>query len=201
MAWEVNGIVGRGESPPACAGTCKGLAVVIGTGRCMYEDLKIFKPEREGAQVVALNDAILHYADRVHHGVSLHPEHPPLWRALRHTHGCENSYVLTHASHEPRHAICEHLWPDFVWPHIELATGGTSSLFAVMVALALGYEKVVLLGVPMDGTGHFYDPPWVNDQVFLAENIKMEWMWCRERKFRDRVKSVSGRTREWLGAP
>ena len=201
MAWVVNGIEGRGDTPPACAGTCKGLAVVIGTGRCMHDDVKAFDPEREGAQVVAINDAILHYHRRIHHAASLHPEHPPLWRALRGTHGCEAGDILTHASHEPRHAICEHLWPDFIWPHMELSTGGTSSLFAVFVALALGYEKVVLLGVPMDGTGHFYDAPWDNDGVFLAENIRMEWAWANERKFRGRVKSMSGRTREWLGAP
>lgn len=38
---------------------------------------------------------------------------------------------------------------------------GNSGINAVKTALALGYDRVVLCGVPLDNTGHYFDPPSV----------------------------------------
>jgi hypothetical protein len=70
-----------------------------------------------------------------------------------------------------------------------------------MVGLALGYDKIILAGVPIDGTGHFFDPPGKVVNQFLGTNIKEEWNNANRNYFKGRVKSLSGRTREWLGEP
>lgn len=196
--WELNGIIGRNEKPPGCAGNFSGTAVVMGCGRCVWDDLARFDPDREKADVIAINNMILHWQRRVHHGVSLHSEEPNLWRALRPFYQCETSHVVTHSwkNHEKP-------WPysecDYTWD-LELSKGGSSGLLAVMIGLALGYDRIILAGVPMDGSGHFYDPQDVITRQFTGSNIKLEWHWATK-YFQGRVKSLSGQTREWLGEP
>lgn len=101
----------------------------------------------------------------------------------------------------------EKAWPlvTHVWPG---KVHGTSSLFATRVALALGYTEVVLCGIPLDGTGRFYDMPGANGGGLGAEaasgrTIELldmsEWQRCAKQVFDGRVKSMSGKTRELLG--
>jgi hypothetical protein len=83
----------------------------------------------------------------------------------------------------------------------ELWTAGTStgssSLFAVRYAIEkLKADKVVLCGVPMDRQPHFYGgEPWHGaDAMWPAWEAALPFM-------AGRVRSMSGRTRELLGAP
>jgi hypothetical protein len=87
---------------------------------------------------------------------------------------------------------------DFVW-----ALEGwppCSGLFGAVVALAMGYAPVILAGCPEDDGGHFYDPPGESGD-YLSGGNAAAWLWHREQVFAGRVKSLSGRTREWLGEP
>jgi hypothetical protein len=203
--WESNGIYGRGEKAPACAGNSHGTAVVLGSAKCIWDDCA--KIDFTKVEVIAINNMIMHWKGRVWHGVSLHPEESPLWRQLRWTNQCEESYVHTHCHRLPenndnlppydfktRHGL------DYIW-EIEGGRGGSSGLFATMVGLALGYDKIILAGIPIDGTGHFFDPPGKVVTQFLGQNIKEEWLNANAKYFKGRVRSLSGRTREWLGEP
>lgn len=204
--WESNGIKGRGEKAPVIAGQCKGTAVVLGSARCIWDDMA--RVDFTKVEVIAINDMIMHYKGVLHHAVSLHPEESPLWRQLRGTNGCASGgHIWTHCHRLPenndnlppyefktRHGL------DFIWV-IEGGRGGSSGLFAAMVGLALGYERIILAGIPMDGTGHFFDPPGKVVNQFLGTNIKEEWDNAIAKYFKGRVKSLSGRTREWLGEP
>jgi hypothetical protein len=198
MTWNINGIAGRGPLP-GCAGNQTGLAVVMATGRCVWDDLLYhFDPEGNHAHVIAVNNMILHWRGRVHHGVSMHPEEPGLWRALRPYYQCEESHVHTHGYRKHgKEGIpeCDYIW-DF-----PAGKGGTSSLLAVFVGLALGFNRIVLAGVPLDGYGHFYDPLDKKIPVFNSDFIKLEWMNAAKNYFQGRVRSVSGRTKEWFGEP
>lgn len=203
--WECNGIRGRGDKAPGCAGNYQGTAVVLGSARCIWDDCA--RIDFTKVDVIAINNMIMHHKGRVHHGVSLHPEEPPLWRQLRWTNQCEESHVITHSHRLPenndnlppqefktRHGL------DYIWV-IEGGRGGSSGLFAAMVGLALGYDKIILAGVPIDGTGHFFDPPGKKVTQFLGQNIKWEWDNANAQYFKGRVTSLSGRTKEWLGEP
>lgn len=197
--WTFNGIRGKGESPPPCAGNFKGLAVVMATGRCVWDDLARFNPEHHKADVIAVNNMILHWKNRVHHGVSLHAEEPPLWRKLRQQYGCDNNHVTCHAarpSRDPQIMNC-----DYIWDLLGCARAGTSSLFAVAVGIALGYSRIVLAGVPLDDKGHFYDPPGLVFKCFGSTSVRNQWQTAQEVFFKNRVRSLSGWTRELLGEP
>jgi len=196
--WELNGITGPGESPPRCAGNFSGVAVVMGCGRTIWDDLAQVK-DLDRIGVIAVNNMILHHKGRVNHGVSMHPEEPNLWRALRPYYQCEESHVTTHGYRKHDKAGLSEC--DYVWGNIDGAMGGTSSILAVIVGLALGYDEIILAGVPLDGDGHFYDPPGKTLNMFNSDFIKMEWTNTEHNYFQGRVKSLSGWTRELLGAP
>jgi hypothetical protein len=170
----------------------------MGCGRCIWDDLaRVQDLDRIGT--IAINNMILHHKGRVHHGVSMHPEEPNLWRALRPYYQCEGSHVTTHSY--MKHGKIGLTECDVVWGVIEGSGGGTSGILAVMVGLALGYDEIILAGVPLDNTGHFYDAPGKQDKTFGSDFIKIEWRNAADKYFRGRVKSLSGWTRELLGAP
>ena len=84
---------------------------------------------------------------------------------------------------------------------------GTSGLGACLVGLGLGYDKIVLCGVPLDNGPHNGEPSWrrctfTREASSTADNgPNNHWRRARDLIFRGRVKSMSGRTREWLGEP
>ena len=198
--WELNGIVGRGDSPPHLAGKYSGTAVVMGSGRCIWDDINKIGPAIQKMGVIAINDMILHWRQKVDHGVSLHPEEPPLWRTLRKTNRCDGNPVLTHSHRIPKGPdnipISNH-GLDCIWD-MEKQGGGSSGLFACMIGLALGYDRIIVAGVPLDDAGHFFDPPDMRTS-FNALNIKMEWQETERFYLKGRVKSLSGNSAKWIG--
>jgi len=74
---------------------------------------------------------------------------------------------------------------------------GSSGLFGVKVALAdFGFDQAVLCGIPMDTRPHFTD----GDQWHQALRFRPRWQ-ALSPALRDRIRSMSGWTREWFGAP
>lgn len=82
---------------------------------------------------------------------------------------------------------------------------GSSGLVAILVALCLGYDNITVAGIPLDNSGHFYDPPyghqlshgreWSN---FLNETTDR----ILERSlplFKGKVRALSGRIKEAMG--
>lgn len=90
------------------------------------------------------------------------------------------------------------------WP---LGGHGTSGLGAVLVGVGLGYGRIVLAGIPLDDGPHNGEPPWrgtnftreASDQV--DGNLPMPWLKARKLAFDNKVTSLSGRTKQWLGEP
>ena len=179
---------GRGEIP-ARLGRHGGPLLVMGGGRNLWDDVGKVHPWR--GEVMAVNDVGQFWHGIVAHWVTLHPEYLPGWRHYRQKH-CygENRVPLCHAP-KVQDGV------DMAWPLERY--GGTSGLFACWIALMLGYSEVLLAGIPMDNGGHFFDPPWYRtDNEDRA--IAIEWTEAVP-IFAGRVKSLSGRTRDWLGGP
>lgn len=125
-------------------------AVVIGSGRSVWEDLRIIGL---GAPVFAVNDMLI-YAPRVDYGVSHHPDKLLHWNALRTMAGerqPRESGITLHSSRD-------HLGIDRVWP--EYRSGGSSALLAVRIALALGFQPIWIAGVPLDDRGYVWSDPY-----------------------------------------
>ncbi len=78
----------------------------------------------------------------------------------------------------------------------EVLWHGSSSLFAVYVALGIGYERIYLAGCPMDMNGHWFysqdeGPRW-DGESFIA------WLEFAKTPEAKRVESLSGYTRQIL---
>ena len=195
----VNGIVVGGTLPPT-ANNFRGACLVAGSGRCLWDDIERLwrKHPNWSGDFLGINWAGLWLPFPVKHIVSLHPTYLKHWVALR---DGSDGHIHTHSS-RPEEGV-ESVW-EFRNP------AGMSGLFGAKVALGLGYSSVVLVGVPMDNSGHFYDPP---DGLTLAgyppfeipnyhaRASMLEWELARDEEFAGRVKSMSGITRQMLGEP
>ena len=193
--WEINGIRGRGQAPPGCAGRYSGSLVILGSAENVWTDLESFerefKPVSSRVDTMALNYVVCHYPGSIDHVATLHPRKLHHWLSLRG--GDRDGVVLTHAHKRRRDVAC-------VWNLLSETICGTSALFAAKVALALGYQRVVLCGVPLDSRRCFYDPPGARYD-YTRDEIPAYWSKFASEISNDRVKSMSGLSAATLGSP
>lgn len=101
---------------------------------------------------------------------------------------------------EPRNSHSCFAGMQWKWPW---SGHGTSALGACLAALAMGYSEIMLAGIPMDDKHHNGEPDWrrcvfeTKDRVSENERIKAHWDKAMK-VFDGKVRSLSGRTREWL---
>ena len=135
--------------------------------------------------VIAVND-IGTQLPRVDHWVSLHADRLPGWERKRG--GPKTWHTWTHS--DP-YGLCDnHL------PH----EGGSSGGFGCTVARHLGFDRVVLCGVPLlSRYTHYFGSHQPFDE---AERFRKEWVdHGLVAKWQGVVRSMSGWTMEQMGEP
>lgn len=183
--------LGGGDNPPPKLGRYRGALVVMGGGRCIWGDIDALKDF--SAARIAVNEIGMHYPGRLDHWLTLHPEYMPGWRLWRANHCMGEGYVPQTHSHIAAPGI------DHAWSGVHIV-GGTGGLAAGIVGLLLGYAPVIFAGVPMDNSGHYFDPPSGTTPEFGDGAVRSEWAQAIEIAG-GRFKSMSGNTRLWCGAP
>lgn len=179
-------------------------AMILGGAQCVWEDVA----ELEATVgvwddlVIAVNDVGVHWTRRLDHWVSLHPEkltsrdkdHPRRWPWVRQRETAGHPGGATTWGRPTKRK--------FVDRTVRGWTGGASGLLALGVAAELGCTHVVLCGVPMDRRPHFSESG-VHVQGRPWRPVDSHWKkWTnKEALLRGWVTSMSGRTREMLGAP
>jgi len=189
--WEYRGIRGGGDSP-AYLDRFKGNLIIIGGARCVWDDWQRLADSGFSGSVMAVNDVGCFFDKPLNHWVSMHSNFLCHWVSLRKGHSMMGHECLTH-TREP-------------FPSIRVAWdinpyGWTSGMFAVQVAIALGYERIVLCGLPQDGTGRFFDPPWMPGGEHNDANSKKAFRNIVEQtpEMKRCVRSMSGWTKELFG--
>jgi len=176
---------------PSLVGQFSGPLLIMGGAECVRADLAKVDSDWRG-QRMAVNDIGAHYRGTLDHWATLHPAYLAGWLTYRHGHNHgSGGHVFTH-SREAAEGV------QFVWQLQQ--DGGTSGLFACFVGLLLGYSNIVLAGIPCDDTPHYFDPQPTGGKL-AAESAPELWFWARDHVFQGRVTSLSGKTRDWLGAP
>lgn len=187
------------ETAKALLGCFLGRLIIVGGGRCVWNDLEsigFHHGTLKSTDIMCINDIVMHFPGRVKHFFSNDCTSTPHWlsarrRILSKTYGAIK-YVHTCDKG------ADYNWP---WPGV-----GTSALGAIYSGLAMGYESIVLCGIPLDDSGHYFDPPWIgsdfmnNIGVMGSERIAC-WEIAKARIFNNKVTSCSGRTRKLLGSP
>jgi hypothetical protein len=186
------------QNLPSIAGEYRGNAVVCGDAGCIWDDLEhfgcrwgnsVYKP---GWQFITVNRLIEVFPGTVEHAYS------NVSRVInRHVADRRDEYAAEFGP--PKHTHSRTVGTDWVWPW---HGGGTSGFGAVLTALALGYDRIVLAGMPLTNMHHNGEPPWRRTRFTTeVEDKDHHWVHAIELVFEGRVRSLSGRTKEWLGGP
>jgi hypothetical protein len=178
------------ESDAARLDQMKKSALVLGGANNLHEDmaeaLKLFKP----AVLIATNNAGRDHQGPLDHWCSMHPDKLGNWVKERRKAGRPDAGTLWRPRHRPT--------PQGLDMQAVPSWGGSSGLLAVTVALlALECDKVVLVGVPLERERAHYD-----DKRVWVEADRYRSAWQRYlHAMSNKVKSMSGWTRQLLGAP
>lgn len=178
------------------------VALVIGSAACVAQDIDAARAiigEPDG--VVCCNEAGVLWPTRFDAWVSLHPHFfdsaaNRRWAARRDEKGLPRPKLYVAHEQPPAH-FCRPLDLLTANRFPGQRNSGSSGMFAAKVALVdLGFDTAVLCGIPLDPQPHFHDDkPWAD-----AMNYHAAWREIPS-EFRKRMRSMSGWTRELLGAP
>lgn len=194
---------GQASRLPDIAGMYGGKGLVIcGDAACVWTDLEAFgcrsdqgrgRVAKPGFDFMAVNKIGETFPGDIEHWysnaaglikifvASRRQEYAQEFIPPKHTHSCNDGAMWR--------------WP---WP-----AQGTSGLGAALTGVALGYDKIVLCGLPLDDGPHNGEPPWRSTK-FASSEVRdgdQHWKRAREMVFTGKVKSMSGRTSQWLGSP
>lgn len=183
---------------PDIEGSESGPCLVVGGAACVWADIRPFQAEYGGKfggkfDVICVNDIGMHFPGPVKHLYSNNVGFLKKWRDARRDQFCSTYGFIQHLhSNHKGHLF----WP---WPG-----SGTSALGAVYTALALGYDEIILCGVPLDDSPHYFDAPWrqssFTKQVPLKGSGQIKyWAHAAEHIFQGKVTAQSGRLQELLG--
>jgi len=164
------------------------ICILLAGGRSVWQDFKDFACGwHSDFDIMCVNDVGMFWPNHLEHWFSLHGDQFSGWCAVREFHYKPAKYL--HACAPNNRAI--------VWP---VPQGGTSTMSAVYTALVMGYKQVVMCGAPFSDDGHFFDP-LDRTSNFKHEALPERWIRARDTIFEGKVKSMSGLSREILGAP
>jgi hypothetical protein len=174
----------------------------MGTGACLWDDLDAYDAQHEGDRM-GINDAsnfypMMHSRPLIH-AVSLHPEF--LWGYCVYPDfvGAHRGFAPLQSHAQFRHRAGNSQHPLNIWPLQR--DGGTSGPFGLIIGLLMGYENIILAGMPQDSSGYFYNPNM--GTYFHHDAYIEEWERLREAvpMVNERVRSLSGNTKKMFGAP
>jgi hypothetical protein len=162
------------------------IALALGGAAGVFDEAKEARAllGRDFDMVGACNDVGAR-VEYLTHWCTLHPDKFPGWMSEREKNGFGGGYSAWCHKHSQRmrFRIC-HDW------------GGSSGLLVVKVLLEEGADRVICAGTPMTNTPWFHKKaPWG-----FADHHYRAWQ-KHLSEIRERVRSMSGRTRELLGAP
>ena len=170
--------------------------LVIGSAIGVWDDLKKYDHLHGNQDRMAVNDMMSYYPHPLTHGATLTLDKVPMWTFSQRLQSRRNKWapMLVHTHRYTQYS-------DLVWHFMR--DGGTSGLFAAIIGILMGYDNIILAGIPCDDSPRFFDPPWKKHDMFGQPHAHIEW----ERVIKDvpvfseRVRSLSGNTAAWLGRP
>lgn len=192
--------VSQRDYPQELVGKFQGKKLLVVAGaKCVWDDLALLGVrggENAGYDVMCVNDVVMHYPGRIKHLYSNDHRMFAGWLGSRRKQ-YERAYGPIQYVHSCRTGA-KYNWP---WPG-----HGTSLLGAVYTGLAMGYEPIVICGGPLDDSPNYFSPDWevrnFTREVGTKPDGEMQyWAQAATKCFKGRVKAMSGRTRELLGAP
>lgn len=186
-----------------------GTLLVVGSAPCLYEDYANALALRPDADTLLINEAG-GAIEKAQHLLAGHADKAALFLAYRREKFPNALPVFVHATWRDgmRIPACvSHKWSK------KMVDGGTSAWKAARIGLAMGYDEIILCGCPLEASGYFnpletdrfkHDCARIGiDSASAMFSVYREQFARRakERPEAKQVKSMSGFTRDCLGAP
>ena len=174
----------RGESP----------LLIVGGARCVWDDHS--KINARNYDIMCINDIVMHYPSHVDYLYSNDHKMLENWVNARRPRYKKDfgEQIKLHTCQVGYGKMC--IWP---WPGT-----GSSGLNAVYTGLALGYEEILIAGVPLSDEGHYFDSPLIKTNFTREvpdcnrDGKTVLRYWYNSRHIFKNVRSLSGRTKELL---
>jgi hypothetical protein len=190
--------------------------LAVGSAPCFAEDLAAARDLYPLSETMTINGAC-QLVEQAEHLLAGHTDKAEFFAAARRRTFPHADPVRVHANWTDRHRPPPKAqYPSVTdwWPP-EVSSGATSAGKAARIGLLLGFDRIVLCGCPMDGSGY---APGESDGIpqlaavqRVGDSRKQKATTIRryyatmealaKTTFKGRVFSMSGKTREWLGAP
>lgn len=167
-------------------------AIVLGTAASVFDDLNaalaLFTPDI----VIAVNDVGVDYEGHIDHWASCHIDLFPWWIQEREAKGYEPVDQLWTNESKIRHLSAAQRAMNFLGaPYSETSSGG----LGLSVAQVQQCSHIVLCGLPLENGPHYK-----GEHDFTFEG-HYQARWLAVKDSMANVRSMSGWTREQLGAP
>jgi hypothetical protein len=188
-------------------GSASGLYADLAAAQALCEDFEVMLVNGAGAAVEAAQHLLAGHTDKAEAFVAARDAAFPFAEPYK----VHATFVDRKNAKPPTdHPSVTHWWPQSLY-----SSGATSAGKAARLGLAWGFDRVVLCGCPMDGSGYFPgestgipqlkacqrvgDP--AKQQASTIRRYKQRMAELAKGEFKGRVFSMSGWTREVLGAP
>ena len=168
---------------PDLVGSRSGALLIIGSETSVYDDLERYDHLHVGDRML-VDEIIISYPNQVEHIASLSVSRLWFWMKAR----------PVDFKGEVHCGIRGGGFPENVWPFENEPKG--SDLFAVIIALLMGYDSIVLAGVPVTNAPNIVGKP-IEPQAMIRRE---QWEFLAQ-IWGDRVTSLSGWTFAQFGAP
>jgi len=183
---EVEEIIVVRRRPPKCG-------IVLGTAPCMWEDLKGVPPDWD---VIAVNGAGFLYLEPIVMWCSAHGKYLTGWIEKRREAGASMDFKAygNFGKHDDPGDVVAWNRPN---------GNGSSGLFTILIALELGYDRLILCGIPLEGQerfGYKEDTSAVVTAQTDYKHYRKGWN-QQQGLLSDHVRSMSGWTKETFGEP
>lgn len=175
----------------------KKFAIVMGIAPCLENDLEeiCFGRSNEFDFMAVGVDCSDRVKFDIQHAATYHPDEFPEFKRRRELIGGNLNYK-THSHKNGLTKSKEIIEVDNIWPLVAAHPySGSSSFLACQAAIGMGYEKIVLCGCPMSG------PNATSKKINNYDVFQKGWIMFAPELFGDKVKSMSGWTKEFLGYP
>lgn len=163
--------------------------LIVGGGRCVWDDFNSLGRKWSG-DIMCINDMVMHFPLPVKHAYSNDSRMVPRWIKARRPRYrvLFQETILPHSNNGFLEGEKGYVWP---------FRTNNSGLTACLVGFGMGYDSITLIGNPLDNSGHYFDPPWVETKLLREVPEGNEWV-LLGKMFKGRIKSLSGRTKEFL---
>lgn len=173
-----------------------GTAIFCGSAPCVFEDLEMARKMRPGAMVLGANLT-----------AAMIPEIKHIWTQHNNlAHELKKKLPFGVSIHARANVLG--VGVDYVWPSLNWVGGSSGVAGALWARHGMGFDEVIMAGVPLMGSHYSPEYPAIATKpggAWAEDNQMIQWLeqlrGHMSRGKTDGIYSMSGRTRDLLGAP